>query len=97
MGHEVNEAANGIDIVNRYQDFRPDLVMCDVTIPDKDGIEIVKELMAADEKTKVIMLTGVDEDVVLLEAMKAGARDCMLKPIDRDLLVQTIDRVLLED
>lgn len=97
QGYEVNDASDGLNIATKYQDFRPDLVLCDVTLPEKDGIEIVKDIMATDECAKVVMLTGIDEDVVLLEAMRAGAKDCMLKPIEKEALIQTIERVLKED
>lgn len=96
-GYEVSEAADGLDIVNRYREVKPDLILCDVTIPEKDGIAIVKDIMTVDQDAKIIMLTGVDEDVVLLEAMQAGARDCMLKPVDKEVMLQTIQRVLEEE
>lgn len=92
--HDIIEVSNGQDAVNAYIREHPAVVMLDIVMPIKDGITATKEIISFDPKAKVIMVSSVGTQTNLREAIKAGARDFIQKPIDNDLLQQIIDHVL---
>lgn len=94
LGHEVCEVADGAKAVEAYTEFSPDLVFCDVTMPDVDGIEVVKEIIAKDRNAKIIMITAMDEQTILDKTKEAGALDYILKPVEQDLLLQTLNKAI---
>ena len=79
-GHQVIEANNGLVAVNTYKTEHPDVVLMDITMPEMDGLQALKEIRAFDPKAKVVMLTALGQESVVLEAIKSGARDFVVKP-----------------
>ena len=95
FGYEnIIEVSNGQDAVNAYMREHPTVVMLDIVMPIKDGITATKEIMAFDPDAKVIMVSSVGTQTNLREAIKAGARDFIQKPIEEDLLRQIITHTL---
>ncbi len=94
-GYEVIEAENGQKALDLYQANRPDLVLMDVTMPEMDGLTALKHIRAYDNKAKVIMLTALGQESVVLEAIKSGARDFVVKPFERDRVMNAIQKLLL--
>ncbi len=93
-GHEVIEANNGVNAVNTYKSTRPDAVLMDITMPEMDGLAALKAIRAADPKARVVMLTALGQESVVLEAIKSGARDFIVKPFQPDRVLNAINRVL---
>ncbi len=93
-GYDVVEAEDGEVAVQTYQSARPDAVLMDITMPRKDGLSALKEICQLDTRAKVIMLTALGQQSMVLEAMKAGAKDFLVKPYDPDRVIKTLDRVL---
>jgi two-component system chemotaxis response regulator CheY len=93
-GHEIIEAENGLMAVNTYKSANPDLVLMDITMPEMDGLTALKEIRAYDPKAKVVMLTALGQESVVLEAIKSGARDFMVKPFERDRVMSAISKLL---
>ncbi|HHX10128.1 MAG TPA: response regulator [Firmicutes bacterium] len=89
-GYEVVEASNGEEAVKRYFEEKPDVVLMDITMPEMDGIEALKQLKAEDPDVKVIMVTAMGQQSMVLEAIKAGARDFVVKPFDPDQLLEAV-------
>lgn len=85
-GFEVFEAYNGDECVETYKRERPDVVLLDVRMPGKDGLETLHELMVHDPRAKVIMVTAVHEEELARNALTEGALDYITKPIDPDYL-----------
>jgi two-component system chemotaxis response regulator CheY len=80
-GHEiVGEAGNGVEAVARYQELRPDVMTLDITMPEKDGIAALKEIIAIDPSAKVIMCSALGQESKVLESIKLGAKDFVVKP-----------------
>ena len=79
-GHEIVEAENGARAVEQYKLIRPDMVLMDITMPEMDGLSALKAIRAYDPKARVIMLTALGQESVVLEAIKSGARDFIVKP-----------------
>jgi two-component system, chemotaxis family, chemotaxis protein CheY len=94
-GYEVIEAENGQRAIEQYQANKPDLVLMDVTMPEMDGLTALKHIRAFDTKAKVIMLTALGQESVVLEAIKSGARDFVVKPFERDRVLNAIQKLLV--
>jgi two-component system chemotaxis response regulator CheY len=93
-GHEIIEAENGLMALNSYKSANPDLVLMDITMPEMDGLTALKEIRAYDPKAKVVMLTALGQESVVLEAIKSGARDFMVKPFERERVMSAISKLL---
>ena len=90
----VGEASNGIEAVSLYKKERPDVVTMDITMPDMDGIEAVKEIRAFDEQAKVIMCSAMGQQSMVMDAIKSGAKDFIVKPFQADRVLEAIRKVL---
>jgi len=93
-GHEVFQAENGLKAVATYKEIHPDVVLMDVTMPEMDGLTALKEIVGIDPKAKVIMLTALGQESVVLEAVKSGARDFVVKPFEHERIMKAITRLL---
>jgi two-component system chemotaxis response regulator CheY len=93
-GYEVFEAENGLKAVETYQNIHPDLVLMDVTMPEMDGLTALKEIRKIDSHARVIMLTALGQESVVLEAVKSGARDFVVKPFERERVLSAINKLL---
>jgi DNA-binding NarL/FixJ family response regulator len=89
----VAEAADGDEAVAAIVRERPDVVLLDVRMPRKDGLQVLRELQGASALPPTILLTTFDDDEVLLEAVKAGARGYLLKDVSLEQLAEAIRSV----
>ncbi|SIT69168.1 response regulator [Edaphobacillus lindanitolerans] len=86
----VAEGADGDEVLALYEEFRPDVVLMDINMPGKSGIEATSELIAAHPEAKIIILSIHDDESYVTHAMKTGALGYMLKEMDADAIVQAI-------
>lgn len=86
----VAEARNGMEAVNLYEKLKPDLVTMDITMPEMDGIAALKQIMRMDSKAKVIMCSAMGQRDMVLEAMRSGAIDFVVKPLQKDRLEEAV-------
>ncbi|HNN12562.1 MAG TPA: response regulator [Anaerolineales bacterium] len=93
-GYEVFQAENGLKAVNTYKEIHPDVVLMDVTMPEMDGLTALKEIVGFDAKARVIMLTALGQESVVLEAVKSGAKDFVVKPFEQDRVMNAITKLL---
>jgi two-component system chemotaxis response regulator CheY len=94
-GHEiVGEAANGSEAVQRFQELRPDVMTLDITMPEKDGLAALKEIIAVDPGAKVIMCSALGQESKVLESIKLGAKDFVVKPFQADRVLSAIEKAL---
>ncbi len=84
LGHEVVEAADGAEAVAMYKQHRPDAVLMDITMPVMDGMEALKVILTEDPAAKVAMVTAMGQQQVIMEAIKSGAKDFVVKPFDAE-------------
>jgi two-component system, chemotaxis family, chemotaxis protein CheY len=89
-GYEVNEAENGARALELYQQIKPDVVLMDITMPEMDGLTALKSIRGIDSNARIIMLTALGQESVVMEAVKAGAKDFVVKPYDADRVLQAI-------
>jgi two-component system chemotaxis response regulator CheY len=93
-GHEVvGEAADGNEAVERYQELRPDVMTLDITMPEKDGLTALRELIAIDPGATVVMCSALGQESKVLEAVKAGAKDFIAKPFEPQRVLTAIEKV----
>ena len=94
-GHEVvGEAGNGVEAISQYQALKPDLVTLDITMPEKDGLAALGEIVAADPSARVVMCSALGQESKVLEAIKLGARDFVVKPFQADRVVEAAAKAL---
>jgi two-component system, chemotaxis family, chemotaxis protein CheY len=94
-GHEVvGEAADGNQAVAQYQGLRPDLTTLDITMPDKDGLAALRDLIALDPDARVIICSALGQEAKVLEAIKLGAKDFVVKPFDAERLLAAVAKAL---
>ena len=80
-GHEVvGEGANGLEAVAKFTQLRPDVVLMDITMPEMDGIEALKEIKKIDPKAVVVMVSAMGQERSVKDAVMAGARNFIIKP-----------------
>jgi two-component system, chemotaxis family, chemotaxis protein CheY len=94
-GHEViGEAGNGAEAVEQYQTLKPDLTTLDITMPEKDGLSALKDIMAMDPSAKVIMCSALGQESKVLESIKLGAKDFVVKPFQADRVLDAVGKAL---
>ncbi len=93
-GFDVVEAENGEEAVQVYKTEHPDAVLMDITMPQKTGIEALAEIRGFDPQAKVIMLTALGQESMVVQAVQAGARDYVVKPFDPDRVMLALKKVL---
>ncbi|KOA21393.1 chemotaxis protein CheY [Clostridium homopropionicum DSM 5847] len=90
----VGEASNGNEAIELYKKLRPDIVTMDITMPDMDGVEAVKKIMEIDSNAKIIICSAVGQQVKVIEAIKAGAKSFLLKPLNEEKMIIEINKVI---
>ena len=93
-GYEVFQEENGVKAVSTYKEKHPDVVLMDVTMPEMDGLAALKEIVSFDPQAKVVMLTALGQESVVLDAVKSGARDFIVKPFEHDRVMKAISKLL---
>jgi len=94
-GHEVvAEAANGNEAVTRFQEVQPDLTTLDITMPESDGLEALRRILVTDPAAKVIMCSALGAEDKVLEAIKSGAKDFVVKPFQPDRVLAAVSKAL---
>jgi two-component system chemotaxis response regulator CheY len=94
-GYEVaGEAENGAQGVMKFKELLPDLVTMDVLMADKTGLEALKEIMNADRNAKVLMVTAMGKQNMVIEAVQAGAKGFLIKPFEPKAVIAEINRIL---
>ena len=94
-GHEVvGEAGNGVEAIDRFQELRPDLTTLDITMPEKDGLAALADIKAADPSANVVMCSALGQESKVLEAIKLGAKDFVVKPFQPDRVIEAVGKAL---
>ena len=94
-GHEVvGEAGNGVEAIARFQELKPDLMTLDITMPEKDGLAALAEIVAADPSARVVMCSALGQEAKVLEAIKLGAKDFVVKPFQAARGLGAVEKAL---
>ena len=90
----VGEAENGLKAIEKYKELAPDLVLMDITMPELDGIQAVKQIKEYDPDAKVIMCSAMGQQAMVIESIQAGAKDFIVKPFQAERVIEAIQKVL---
>ncbi|WP_053957427.1 response regulator [Inediibacterium massiliense] len=90
----VGEAENGAKAIEKYKELDPELVIMDITMPEVDGIQAVKEIKKINPGAKIIMCSAMGQQAMVIEAIQAGAGDFIVKPFQADRVVEAVKKVL---
>ncbi|OGS22471.1 MAG: hypothetical protein A2252_01390 [Elusimicrobia bacterium RIFOXYA2_FULL_39_19] len=86
LGYESVQITNATEGLKQVVVFEPNIVFLDIRLPDKDGIDVLKEIKQINKNLPVIMITGYKEAEKVIEAFRYGATDCLLKPFNFDYM-----------
>ena len=92
----VAEAVNGVEAVELYKNFKPEVTVMDVLMPLDDGIKATKNIIALDKNAKVVMCSSITDDALILSACNAGASGIIFKPFVTERALEVIHSVMLE-
>lgn len=90
LGYETTKAYTKTQAAALLKEFNPGIVLLDIRLPDGDGIDFLKEIKASQAETEVIMITGLADREIAMEALRQGAADYICKPIDLDYLANSV-------
>lgn len=94
-GHTiVGEATNGREALEKYQEVNPDLVTMDITMPEIDGLQGLKNIKAVDPNAKVVMCSAMGQQMMVIDAIQSGAKDFIVKPFQADRVLEAINKAL---
>jgi len=90
----VGEAENGAIAVEKFVELQPNLTTMDITMPEMDGLQALKEIRKRDAKARVIMCSAMGQQSMVIEAIQAGAKDFIVKPFQADRVVEAVTKAL---
>lgn len=90
----VGEACDGVQAVAQYKELNPDVVTLDITMPNMDGIQAVKEIRAVNGDAKVVMCSAMGQQAMVIESIQAGAKDFIVKPFQPERVLEAIAKAL---
>ncbi|EAD8188207.1 response regulator [Listeria monocytogenes] len=88
----VAEAENGLEAVKKYDEVKPDIVTLDITMPEMDGLEALAQIMAKDPSAKVIMCSAMGQQGMVVDAIKKGAKDFIVKSFQADRVLEALEK-----
>ncbi len=89
----VGEASNGIEVVEKFRDLKPDITTMDIVMPLKSGIEALREITAEFREAKIVMCSALGQDSLVIEALEAGAKDFIVKPFKPEQVIEVMRKV----
>lgn len=92
-GYEViGEAANGVEAIEKYQELNPDIVTMDITMPEKNGLEALADIIAINPNAVVIMCSAMGQQDKVEQALTSGAKDFIIKPFKPDRVLEAFTK-----
>ena len=94
-GHTiVAEAATGIEAVEKFAMFKPDVTILDITMPEMNGIEALKRIKILDPKAKIVICTAMGQKSMVAKAVELGAEEFIVKPFENKDLIAAVKKVM---
>ncbi len=94
-GHEVvAEASDGVEAIEQFKKYHPDVVTMDIVMPRRSGIDAVKGIIEVDPTARVVMCSALGQETLVQEALQAGARDFIVKPFKPEAVTATLRKVI---
>ncbi|MDF2543989.1 MAG: response regulator [Herbinix sp.] len=89
----VGEAENGSMAILRYKELKPDIVTMDITMPDMDGVKVLKLIRALDNNASIVMISALGQESYVKEAVINGAKGFIVKPWKDEYVIQTLNKI----
>lgn len=93
----VGEATDGVQAVQMYLQLRPDVVTMDVVMPQMSGIEATRRILKIDKDAKIVVISAMGQESLVMDAINVGARDYILKPFTAEDVLRTVERAVAGD
>ncbi len=93
----VGEAAEGNEAVNLFLKLRPDVITMDVVMPGMGGIEAAKKILKIEKNAKIVIISAMGQEHLVMEAINLGVRDYIIKPFSAQDVVKAVERALMSD
>ena len=90
----VGEAENGKQAVEQFQLLKPDLVTMDIVMPLRSGIDALSDIIASNPDARVVMCSALGQESMVMEAVKAGAKDFIVKPFQPEQVMRIVTRAM---
>jgi two-component system chemotaxis response regulator CheY len=90
----VGEATNGQEAIKKFQELQPELITMDIVMPVMDGIEAARTILKQDPTVRVVMVSALGQEPLVIESIASGAKDFVVKPFSADKVVKVIDQVM---
>lgn len=95
LGHQVvGEARDGREAVAQFVALRPELVAMDLKMPQTDGLSAIRQILLVDPQARIVVVSAQKHPDTIAQAMEAGAKDFLVKPLNLDQVARTIEQVL---
>ena len=91
-GHEI--VAEASKAVEAFKQTHPDIVTLDITMPQMDGLEALKQIMSIDPTAKVIMVSAMGQQIMVIDAIKSGAKDFIVKPFQAKRVLEVVNKLM---
>jgi two-component system chemotaxis response regulator CheY len=89
----VDEASNGVEALDLYSKYKPDFLTLDISMPEMNGLETLKNLIEAYPDAKIVIVSAVGQKQIVFEALSMGAKDFIVKPFDPERVLQSVKRL----
>lgn len=93
-GYQVLEADGGIRAIELYRNERPDAVLLDITMPDMDGLSALRQIRLLNPDARVAMVTGMGQQSIVMQAIRCGAMDFVIKPFEPDRVLAAVQKLI---
>jgi two-component system chemotaxis response regulator CheY len=93
-GYTIHEAVNGRDAIEKYAELQPDLTTMDITMPELDGISALRLIRESNPEARVLMVSAMGQQKMIVEALDAGALDFLVKPFQPTKVLETVKKCL---
>ncbi len=90
----IGEAVDGVEVIEKYKQLKPDVVIMDITMPRMDGLNAMRAILRLDPNARIIVCSALGQHQLIIESIKAGARDFVVKPFEPKRLALAIQKAL---
>lgn len=90
----IIEAATAAEAVTVFQEKKPDLTLLDITLPDNTDLTLLKKLLEINPQARIVVHSAIGQELIIMDALKAGAKDFIVKPFDEKEFIKIVNRVL---
>ena len=91
----VGMASNGVEALELYPRLKPDFITLDISMPEKNGLEVLEELLKKHPEARVIIVSAVGQKQIIFEALSMGAKDFIVKPFEPDRVLTAVQRLFV--